>query len=431
MSSTCYDWVTMSIVERNWAGNVTCSPAAVARPQRVAELQEVVAAAAARGNRIRAVGARHSFSSIGSTEGSLVVMDDLRAVVDVDRDRSTVTVEAGIRYTDLAPLLHAEGLALHNLASLPHLSVAGAIATATHGSGDGNQNLAGAVVSIDVVDATGQIVRIERGTDDGSAAIVGLGGFGVVATVTLRVEPTFDVAQEVLVGLPVAAGLRHLDEILGSADSVSLFTDWRDDSFHQVWRKYRVDGGADGLAERFGASVADVSMHPVRGMDAAACTPQLGRAAPWHERLPHFRPDAVPSVGAELQSEYFVDRANGAGAVEAVRALRDRLAGLVLVSELRSVAADEFWLSPAYGRDSLAIHFTWRPDPVAVTAAVTAIESALAPFDARPHWAKIARVPPGELRARFPRLDEWAARRRRFDPGGAFLNEFLDRVMYP
>jgi xylitol oxidase len=420
----------MNSQERNWAGNVGFSPAVVARPRSVAELQEVVATAAARGSRIRAVGARHSFSSIGATEGSLVVMDDLGGVVGVDPDRSTVTVEAGIRYTDLAPILQAEGLALHNLASLPHLSIAGAIGTATHGSGDGNQNLAGAVVSIDVVDAAGEIVRIERGTDDGSAAIVGLGGFGVVAMVTLRVEPTFDVAQEVLVGLPVEVGIGHLDEILGSAYSVSLFTDWRDDTFHQVWRKHRVDTGADGLAERFGASIADLTMHPVPGMDAAACTPQLGRPGPWHERLPHFRSDAVPSVGAELQSEYFVDRADGAAAVEAVWALRDRLAGLVLVTELRSVAADEFWLSPAYGRDSLAIHFTWRPDLAAVTPAVEAIESALAPFAARPHWAKIAGISPDELRARFPRLDEAAARRHRFDPDGVFLNEFLHRALY-
>lgn len=407
-------------------------------------MQEIVASAAAGGHRVRAAGARHSFSSIGATDGALITMDDLAAVTALDPAASTVTVEAGIRYSDLVPTLHEHGLALHNLASLPHLSVAGAIATATHGSGDRNQNLAGAVRSIDVVDARGEIVRIDRGTDDGSAAIVGLGGFGIVARVTLEVGPTFDVAQEVLVDLPFDAGLAQLDEILGSAYSVSLFTDWRGDEFHQVWRKVCADapharperfgaaraerlGGA--RPERFGAARAVVPMHPVPGMDASACTEQLGRPGPWHTRLAHFRPDAVPSVGAELQSEYFVDRASGVDAIEAVRGLRERLAGLVLVTEIRSVAADDFWLSPSYGRDSLAIHFTWRPQAAAVAAAVGSIEAALAPFGARPHWAKVAGVSPADLAARFPRLVDAAARRDALDPAGVFRNDALDAVL--
>ena len=420
----------MSSRQQNWAGNVSFTPAAVARPRAVGELQEIVATHATQGRRVRAVGAGHSFSAIGATEGTLVVMDDCAAVVGVDAERRTVTVEAGIRYADLAPALHADGLALHNLASLPHLSVAGAIATATHGSGVGNRNLAGAVVSLDVVDADGDIVRIERGTDDGAAAIVGLGGFGIVARVTLDVEPTYDVEQDVLVDLPFDTGLAHLDEILASAYSVSLFTDWRSDTFHQVWRKHRVGSATHGRAELFGASNADVPMHPVPGMDPAACTAQLGRPGPWHERLPHFRPDAVPSVGAELQSEYFVDRAVGAAAVEAVRAVRERLAGLVLVTELRAIASDDLWLSPAYGRDSLGIHFTWRPENDLVAAAVREIEAALAPFGARPHWGKVASVEPSRLRDLFPRLGDVAERRHDFDPQGIFLNDFVSHVLH-
>jgi xylitol oxidase len=247
--------------------------------------------------------------------------------------------------------------------------------------------------------------------------------------VTLDVEPTFDVAQDVLVDLPMDAGLAQLDEIFASAYSVSLFTDWTRDTFHQIWRKHRPDAATDRRLERFGAVLASAPMHPVPGMDAAACTDQLDEPGPWHLRLPHFRPDSVPSVGAELQSECFVDRADGVAAVRALRSLSDRLAGLVLVTELRSVAGDPFWLSPANGRDSLAIHFTWKPEPERVAEAVRSIESVLAPFDPRPHWAKLTSMSPEELRVRFPRLTDAAERRRAFDPDGVFVNDFLERSL--
>ncbi len=419
---------------RNWAGNVEFTPSGVARPGSVDELQQVVADAAAEGRRVRAIGAAHSFSEIVETDGVSIATGQLDRVVGVDLDAMTVTVEAGIRHADLGPFLHGEGLAIHNLGSLPHLTVSGAIATATHGSGDLNQNLAGAVASIDLVDARGEIAHIDRHTDDGAAAVVGLGCFGVVARVTLHVEPTFDIAQDVLVDLPFESGVDHLDELLASAYSVSLFTDWRSDVFHQVWRKrrWRPDGsvhGQDSQASTFGASAATATVHPVPGMSPAACTEQLGRPGPWHLRLPHFRADSVPSVGAELQSEYFVDRADAAAALRAVRSLRDRLADLVLVTEVRSVAADEFWLSPAYGRDSVGIHFTWNPDEPRVRELLSALEAALAPFDARPHWAKLSTVPSVELRARYPRFDDAVAARRRFDPDGVFRNDFLDRAL--
>ena len=241
--------------ERNWAGNVTFTPQTVVTPTTVDQLRHDVATAAAAGRRVRAAGARHTFSPIGATDGTLVVMDELSAIVGIDREAGTVMVEAGVRYADLAPALHDEGLALHNLASLPHLSVGGAVATSTHGSGVGNQSLAGAVMAIDVVTSSGDIERIDRGTDLGAAAIAGLGAFGVVARVSLRVEPTFDVAQDVFVDLPFDAGVEHLDEIMGSAYSVSLFTNWRSDVFDQVWQKRRHVDLAGGRTPTSGASV--------------------------------------------------------------------------------------------------------------------------------------------------------------------------------
>ena len=208
--------------------------------------------------------------------------------------------------------------------------------------------------------------------------------------------------------------------------------------FDQVWRKRRVDplGDVDvrsprrdiDIAKQSGAVGALVPLHPVSGMSPSACTAQGGRPGPWHRRLPHFRPDAVPSVGAELQTEYFVGRDDGPAALRAVHRLRDQLAALVLVTEVRTVAADEYWLSPAFERDSVAIHFTWRADMDGVMATLPAIERALAPFDPRPHWAKLATVPSAVLRRRYPRFDDATRLRLERDPAGRFGNEFLDDV---
>ena len=408
----------------NWAGNVTFAATGVARPRTVAEVQEIVADAARRGERVHAVGARHSFTAVGDTDGVLVDTDALREVGAVDETAATVTVGAGIRYAELAPYLDERGWALGNLPSLPHVSVAGAVATATHGSGDSNPVLADAVRAVDLVTAPGERRRLERGDPDAAAAIVGLGAFGVITHVTLGLVPRFDVAQDVYVDVPFEDGLERLDELLASAYSVSLFTDWSTGTFHQVWRKRRTTDalGADAVA---GLTAARQPVHPIRGLPPDACTIQLGRPGPWHERLVHFRADATPSAGDELQSEYLVARADAPDAVRAVGALAAALAPLVLVSEVRSVAADDLWISPAYGRSSVAIHFTWRRDLPAVTAMLPAVEAALAPFDPRPHWAKLATMRRSDA---FARLADWAAARDRVDPGGTFGNRFIDAL---
>ena len=192
----------------NWAGNVTFAATGVARPRTVAEVQEVVADAARRGERVHAVGARHSFTAVGDTDGVLVDTDALREMGAVDETAATVTVGAGIRYAELAPYLDERGWALGNLPSLPHVSVAGAVATATHGSGDSNPVLADAVRAVDLVTALGERRRLERGDPDAPAAIVGLGAFGVLTHVTLGLVPRFDVAQDVYVDVPFDAGAR-------------------------------------------------------------------------------------------------------------------------------------------------------------------------------------------------------------------------------
>jgi alditol oxidase len=414
------------VTTRNWAGNVTFGAATVHRPDSVEQLQELVAASP----RVRALGSAHSFSTVADTDGDLVSLAGLRPRVDVAADRRTVTVSAGMRYGEVAPRLHAEGLALHNLGSLPHICVAGAVATGTHGSGDRLGSLAAAVVGLEMVLATGELVTVDRSTPWFPGAVVALGSLGVVTALTVSVEPAYDVAQQVFDHLPAEALSADLDEVFSAGDSVSVFTLWEPPGADQVWVKRRADRDWDPLPGTWLAATAARSpRHPVRSLPAEAATRQLGVPGPWHERLPHFRLDHTPSAGDELQTEYLVDRADAAAVLDAVGSLRDRIRPLLLVSELRTVAADDLWLSPAHDRDSLAVHFTWRPDPAGVLPVVAALGKLLAPFAARPHWGKVFGTGPDALAATYARIDDARRLRTELDPDDVFGNAFVDRYL--
>ncbi|MDG4764966.1 FAD-binding protein [Solwaraspora sp. WMMD406] len=408
----------------NWAGNVVFDARQVHRPTSIDELRRIVRVA----TRIRALGTGHSFNRLADTDGDLVSVAGLPATVTIDRERSTVTVGAGVRYGELAAHLHQHGYGLHNLASLPHISIAGACATATHGSGWRNGNLATAVRAIDLVAADGELVTLDESDADFAAAVVGLGALGIVTALTLAIEPSFDVAQYVYEGLSRDALGRHWTPIIRSGYSVSLFTDWTGTDINQVWVKRRTDRDHPPIdADAWAMTPADGPRHPVPGMPADNCTGQLGVAGPWHTRLPHFRLDFTPSSGAELQSEYLLSANDAIGALDAVGRIRDQVAPVLQISEIRTVAADELWLSPNYRRDSVAIHFTWIADTSAVTPVIAAVERALAPFAPRPHWGKLSDVGPNELRTRYPRWSDFADLLVRYDPTGTFHNAFLDR----
>ena len=412
----------------NWAGNITFGAAAVHRPTSVEQVQEIVA----RSSRVRALGSAHSFSPVADTTGDLVSLAGLPARVEVSPDRGTVTVAASLRYGAVATALQAAGLALHNLGSLPHISVAGAVATGTHGSGDGLGSLATAVTALDLVTADGSLLHLDRSDDRFPGAVVALGALGVVTAVTLRVQPAYDVAQTVREHLPLAALTADLDAVFSAGTSVSVFTTWRDETLDQVWVKRRTDESfADLDPAWLGTTAAAGPMHPVPGISPAACTNQLGEPGPWHERLPHFRLDHTPSAGAELQTEYLVPRDRAVEALAEVAALRALIAPVLLVSELRTVAADDLWLSPAQGRDSVAIHFTWVADSVAVAPVVAAIESRLTRLGARPHWGKVFTTPPGDVAMLYPRLDAFRSLRRDLDPDHVFGNAMVDAYLGP
>jgi xylitol oxidase len=424
--------VTDADAATNWAGNVTFRAARVHRPSTVDELRAVVGRAgrAGRAGRLRALGTGHSFSTLADTTGDLVSVAGLPRTIELDRDRRAVRVAAGVRYGELAVRLHEQGDALHNLASLPHISVAGACATGTHGSGDRNGNLATAVSAVELVTATGDLVTLGR--DDGRFAgtVVGLGSLGVVTALTLDVLESFEVRQDVFEDLPREALGEHWRDIFAGGYSVSLFTDWTGPNVNQVWRKRRAGDGdgpdPDEEPSWFGARRADGPRHPVPGMPADPCTEQLGVPGPWHERLPHFRLDFTPSTGAELQSEYLLPREAAIEAFDAVDRIRDRVARVVQVSEVRTIAADDLWMSPSYGRDSVALHFTWIRDAAAVAPVMAAVEERLAPLGARPHWGKLFGTGAEALRALYPRYDDFARLMRDLDPAGAFRNDLID-----
>jgi alditol oxidase len=412
----------------NWAGNITFSAASIARPESVDELQEVVAQASRKEQRIGVVGSRHSFTRIADTDGVLVDTSALDTI-EIDPEQGSACIGAGVTYARLGPLLHAAGLALHNLPSLPHISVAGAVATATHGSGDRNRCLADSIEAVELITADGELREIRRGDLDFVGSVVSLGALGVVARLRVRAEPTFDVAQTVYRDLPIARATSHLDEIMGLAHSVSLFTDWRSGSIGQVWVKHRTDRDARPPHDIFGAAPATEPCHPVPGASADACTEQLGRPGPWHERLTHFRADAVPSAGDELQSEYLVDRLDGPAAMEAVARVSDAFADVLLVSEVRSIAADDQWLSMSTDRAQLGFHFTWRPDREAVEVAAATIESALSDFAPRPHWAKVSTLDPAAVRPRYRQFEAFHELADRLDPDHTFRNPYLDALL--
>ncbi len=410
----------------NWAGNLTYNATALVAPADIPEAQEIVR----RTPRIRVLGSRHCFNEIADTDATHLSLENQRRMLSLDTARRTVTVEGGIRYGDLATQLHAAGYALHNLASLPHISIAGAIATATHGSGVTLGNLATAVRAIEFIGADGELFTLSRDKDGDTfaGAVVNLGALGVMTKLTLAVEPTFDVRQDLWLDLPLAELTANFDAVVSAAYNVSLFTDWRGDTINQVWIKSRADVFTP-RGDFYGATPATAKMHPLAGHDAAATTDQLGAAGPWHERLPHFRMDFTPSSGAELQAEYFVARERAVEAIGILRRWGRALGPYLFVSEIRTIAADDLWLSPAYKRDVVAFHFTLRQE-YGVRRLLYELEAQFAPLDPVPHWGKLFSLAPEKVRAGYPRMDDFRALATRYDPAGKFRNAFVDKYVF-
>lgn len=410
---------------RNWAGNVAFS-AEIAHPRSVDELRSIVSAAP----KIRAVGTRHSFNDIADGE-VIVALDQMPNEIVVDTSALTVTANGATTYGEIAAGLRAHHLALHNLASLPHISVAGAVATGTHGSGDRFGNLATAVSAIEIMRSDGEIVRLERGDDDFDGAVVNVGAIGIMLRVQLDLERRYDVEQHVFERLPWAALTDSFDAITNAGDSVSVFTTYAGEAVEQVWVKRRVPSMRARLdleGGLFGAAPAIVDLHPIAGISAESCTPQLGSRGLWSDRIPHFKMGFTPSSGDELQSELFVPRASALDAIDGLRALAPELSQQLKISEIRTIAGDDLWMSPHHGRDSVGFHFTWQRDPAAVVPVVAKVEAALAEHAARPHWGKLFTLDADSLAQRYPRHADFLDLVDRFDGRRAFRNAWFDRT---
>src|SRR6266436_92982 len=414
----------------NWAGNLVYGTDRLYSANSLQQVRDYVK----RESNLKVLGTRHCFNNIADSTHNLLSLKAMDEVVDLDTRAATVTVSAGITYGKLCPYLDSKGFALHNLASLPHISVAGACSTATHGSGEKNGNLSTAVSALEFVTASGDVVNLSRQKDGDTflGAVVGLGALGVITKVTLDLQPTFLMRQYVYENLPLRQMQDHFDAIESSAYSVSLFTDWQKQRINEVWLKSIVESepGYGPEPEFFGAKLATKNLHPIAELSAENCTEQMGAPGPWYDRLPHFRMGFTPSAGKELQSEYFVPRQHAVEAILAVEKLHEQISPHLMITEIRTIAADDLWMSPAYKQDSVAIHFTWKPEWPEVSKLLPIIERELAPFNPRPHWGKLFAIPPAQLQSRYEKLAEFIALAKKFDPQGKFRNDFLNANIF-
>lgn len=415
---------------KNWAGNLEYSTSRLYSANSLDHVRGYVK----KQTKLKVLGTRHCFNNIADSRFDFLSLKLMDEVVALDPKAHTVTVDAGMTYGQLCPYLHTKGFALHNLASLPHISIAGACSTATHGSGEKNGNLATAVSELEIVTAHGEVVHLFRKLDGEAfrGAVVGLGALGVITKITLDVQPTFMMRQYVYENMLLRDMKDHFDAIESSAYSVSLFTDWQKQRINEVWIKSRVEEGPvfDKAPEFFGAKRATRNLHPIAELSAENCTEQMGVPGPWYERLPHFRMGFTPSAGKELQSEYFVPRQHAVEAILAMERLRDLIGPHLIISEIRAIAADNLWLSPCYEQSCVTIHFTWKQDWPAVRKLLPVIEKELAPFEARPHWGKLFTTSPTQLKSLYKKIPEFVQLTTKYDPRGKFRNEFLDTNIF-
>lgn len=415
---------------KNWAGNLQYSTSNVFYPNTVEQVQDIVKKC----NKLKALGSRHSFNMIADSTENQLSLKELNKVVSIDKASNTVTVEAGVRYGELAPYLHENGYALPNLASLPHISVAGACATATHGSGVRNGNLSTAVSAMEFVDASGDIVTLSKQKDGEKfyGAVVGLGGLGIITKLTLDLQPTFNMKQVVYRNLPMSELKDNFDNIQSMGYSVSLFTDWKNKNINEVWIKSRAESGdTTSLApELYGAKLATQNLHPVEEQSAENVTEQMGIPGPWYERMPHFKLGFTPSTGKELQSEYFVPIEHAYEAMMAIEKLHEKITPHLFISEIRTIHEDNFWMSPCYKKTCVALHTTWKQEVNTVMNLLPLIEQQLAPFNPKPHWAKLFTIPPSILQSRYEKLPDFKQLLNQYDPNAKFRNDFLDKNLY-
>jgi xylitol oxidase len=414
---------------RNWGRNIIFKAKNLEEPASVEELQELMSKTGFK----KGLGSTHSYNDIADSPLTQISLRKLNRIISIDESNSTVAIEGGIKYEELAPQLHERGFALQNLASLPQVTVAGAAATGTHGSGTENGSLATVVREMEICLADGQLISLSRenNPDIFDGVVVNLGGLGIITRMVLDIEPAYNARQDIYLDLPLENVIENFDEIMSSGYSVCLFTKWQNDILDQAWIKRRVDQPVDDLGvEFFGGKMCDRNIHPIIDMSAEACTAQMGEVGPWYDRLPHFRINAMPSAFDELQSEFFVPIEHAGEAIRAISKHGDKFLPYLYISEIRTIAADNLWMSQFYKRATVAIHFTWKSNWPEVQKLLPVIEATLAPFSIRPHWGKLYTIDAKTIQQSFERFPDFLELLKTYDPEGRFRNAYLNRIIY-
>ena len=414
---------------RNWGRNILYKAKKLVEPSSIGELQDLLKQA----GYMKGLGSTHSYNDIADSPNTQISLRKLNKIIAINESKRTVTIEGGIKYEELAPQLHEKGFALRNLASLPQVTVAGACATGTHGSGTANGSLATAVSAMEFCTLEGEIINIsrEQHPDIFEGAVVSLGGLGIITKLELNIVPTYDARQDLFLDLPLAKVMTNFDEIMSSGYSVSLFTTWQNDIVDQVWVKRRMDQPVKDLGEDFfGGRMCEKNIHPIIDLSAESCTEQMGVSGPWYDRLPHFKINGMPSAVDELQSEYFVPIAHAAEGMQAIAKLGDKILPYLYISEIRTIAADNLWMSQFYKRDTVAFHFTWKPNWPEVKKLLPQIEAALSPYGVRPHWGKLYTINAASLQRSYERFPDFLKLLKQYDSIGKFRNEYMNRVIY-
>ncbi|MBF6130176.1 D-arabinono-1,4-lactone oxidase [Nocardia brasiliensis] len=424
----------------NWAGDQQCAPAIVATPRSTDEIAEILGRAADAGQTVRVAGAGHSFTDAVLTDGVLLDLSKLDRILDVDTATGRVRVEAGSTLKAVSNALHAHGLAFPNLGDIDVQTVAGATATGTHGTGATLQNLSAALHSIELLLADGSTVELNAETDpDGwRAARVSVGALGIVTAVTLQMVPSF-VLEGVERPIPLEDVLAELDTHVDGNQHFEFYM-----FAHSPLALTKRNNPVELAEQPRGKTVdwfADILMSNYT-FDALC---KLGRwqprMVPWIHRGAayagsyrrqvdrSYRVFASPRLVRFTEMEYAIPRAHSAAAIREIKALSTKFETPMPI-EVRWVAPDDAFLSPAGGRETcyIAVH---QYRGMAYEPYFRACEAVFDKYDGRPHWGKRHFQTADTLRERYPDWDRFAEVRRRFDPKGRFSNGYLERVLGP
>ena len=432
-------------IPQNWAKTVYYNHT-IHYPKTVEEIQHILQYHA----KIRVLGSMHSFNNITKLpqefNGVYISMSNMNQVIKCCRGER-VTIQPGITFGELGEYLHERNFGFHNMASLPHITVGGAISTGTHGAGVFNGNLASHVMQVKLISADGKLRTYRIGQDPEFQHIpVSFGLAGIIVEIELDIVPDYDIQQCIYENLPFNT-IKKSDykTAFSSAYSFSIFTQWKNRKFTSIWAKYRLRKGRNGNEESIMIDCPDMNkikpssnkVHPLPGGDTSFVSGGIGKnyKEPGYVGLPHFLMEGVPSQGEELQSEYFVSSHMFDVVIEVLFhhfEENPKLYDLLYVSEMRFVAGDKLTLSPQHVLgSSIGFHFTWKKEFDQVVDALKGIENVLKPYNALPHMGKLFTMTGRELEGKYGQrnLRAFQSFVAPLDPLKKFVNPFLQNLI--